>query len=74
MTRKIRAKVIGKWIKKGWIFKERSMLSLEFIDNNMDPRYYDLPVPRAYWHASKLGDFIEITMEFNKDDGLWYPV
>ena len=69
---KVDAKVIGKWIKKGWI-SEKAMLSIEFLDA-WEPRYYDLPVKRALWYAVEIGSEITVTMEKHEFDGLWRPV
>lgn len=65
------AKVIGKWI-KGVIFKQ-AMLSLDFINNDTEPKYYDLPVRMAFWNAAKVGDKITVTMEL-KSDKFWYLI
>ena len=69
--KKVRARVIGKWI-KGVIFK-RAMLSIDFIDNDMEPKYYDLPARMAFWNAVEIGDEITIKMELQSDN-LWYPI
>jgi len=68
---KVEAKVIGKWT-KGVIFK-KAMLSLDFIENDMTPKYYDLPVKMAFWYAVEVGSVISVTFE-KSSDNLWYPV
>lgn len=68
--KKLKAKVTGKWI-KGTIWK-RPHLSLEFVEN-MNPKYYDLPVKMAFWNAVKKGTHVVITIELD-DDGLWYVI
>lgn len=72
MIRKVNAKVIGKWM-KGIIFKT-PMLSVDFIKNEINPRYYDLPVTMAFWNAAKIEDKVVISMELNEKDNLWYPM
>ena len=72
MIKKINAVVVGKWT-KGIIFK-RPMLSINFIDGDMEPKYYDLPAKMAFWNAVKTGDNIVLTMELKEEDGRWYPI
>ena len=66
--REFDAKVIGKWI-KGIIWK-RPYLSVEF-EEDLTPKYYDLPVSMAFWHAAEKGALISVTM-YQWSDGLWY--
>ena len=70
--KKINAKVIGKWI-KGNLWK-RPKLSIDFVDNDMTPKFYDLPVTMAFWNACEKGSKITVTMEYDKTDKLWYPI
>jgi len=69
--REFEAKVIGKWI-KGIVWK-RPYLSIEFTGGLLDPKYFDLRVSMAFWHAAKEGSLIIVSMKQN-ENGLWYPI
>ena len=72
MKKNVSAKIIGKWIRKGWFF-EKAMLSLEFINGDLDPRYYDMPIKRAEWYSVNIGDYIVVVMKLDEDNNGWYP-
>ena len=69
--KKFKAIVNGKWI-KGTIWK-RPYLSIEFTEGLLEPKYYDLPVTMAFWHAVEKEHIISIQMKEGEDE-LWYPV
>ena len=69
---KINAKVVGKWIKGN--FWKRPKLSIDFVDNDMTPKHYDLPVTMAFWNACEKNTKITVIMEYDETDKLWYPI
>ena len=71
----IRAIVIGKWIKKGWISRS-PMLSIEFCDKKLDisPKYYDMKVSMAFYTVCSVRDVLSIPFYYNGDMDKWYPL
>lgn len=74
MKRVFEVLVIGKYIKKRWIFSDKPMISVEFT-NKMKPQYADFPLSSmAEYFTYEIGSIIGLTM-YQHSDGLWrhYP-
>jgi hypothetical protein len=70
MKKLFRAKVIGKWIKKGIIFKT-PMFGLEF--ENLIPKHMDIKIATmAYWYSVEVGTMIDVPFFYDSEDQKWY--
>jgi len=70
MEKKFNATIIGKWIKNG-LLSNTPYLSVEFDDYE---EFLDLKVSMAKYFKFEKGDKIKVTMEYDEEDGKWYPV
>lgn len=70
-TKTFKAKIVGKYIKKRWLFGDKPMIAVEILEN-VEPKFADFPTNTMAEHFNcNIGDTIGITM-YQHANSLWY--